>query len=68
MFSTQKGAQKQGPMPASDNAMRSAGNFFHIGAYNQSAAANEVAIGSELIQAPTGSSSVVCGGGAPVPM
>src|SRR5690606_28021996 len=56
------------PMEPSESAIRSVGNFFHIGAHIQSAAEFAIEIGIEVIQASIGERSDACGGCAPVPM
>ena len=55
-------------MLPSDNAMRSFGYFFHIGAQIQSAAALAIEIGMVVIQASIGDRSEACSALPPEPM
>ena len=55
-------------MPPSDRAIRSLGNFFHMGAQIQSAAELEMEMGIDVIQASIGDSSDAWAALTPVPM
>ncbi len=56
------------PIPPSDRAIFSVGNFFHIGPQIQSAAELAIEIGIEVIQASIGDRSEAWFAAAPVPM